>query len=293
MTAPDLHKLVDREIADIRHVYGAKDCILYALGLGLGSQASGPDLRYVYEENLRAVPTLLAVLASSSDWMRDSGTGIRWEKLVALSHDICLSAPLPTSGSVLGRTTVDSVHDRGAERGAIINWRRAVIDEVSGKELGTITAQALARANGGFGGEPPVRRSHPGFPPRDADYLIEWTTQPDQALLYRLSGDFNPLHADPEVAVEAGLERPILHGLCNLGIAAIAAGRDWPGGLPLLRSIGARYTDVFYPGDTLKTEVWHENGVAVFRCTSGRTRRTVLDDGVATFFSATNATEET
>lgn len=291
MTAPDLRKLVDVEIPGIRHAYSTKDCILYALGLGMGSQASGPDLRYVYEENLQAVPTLLAVLASSSDWMRDPETGIRWEQLVALSHDICLSAPLSTTGSVTGRTTVESVHDRGAERGAIINWRRTVIDEVSGKVLGTLTAQALARGNGGFGGEPPIRRTHPGFPRRNADYLIEWTTRPDQALLYRLSGDFNPLHANPEVAVEAGLDRPILHGLCNLGIASIAAAQDWPGGLPLLRSIGARYTDVFYPGDTLKTEVWHENDLAVFRCTSGQTRRTVLDDGVATFFSATNATQ--
>ncbi|TDF64566.1 MaoC/PaaZ C-terminal domain-containing protein [Cupriavidus sp. L7L] len=98
-----------------------------------------------------------------------------------------------------------------------------------------------------------------------------------------MSGDLNPLHADSDVAREAGLEAPILHGLCNLGIAAIATGRTASGGLPALRSIGARYADVLYPGDTLLAEIWHENGVALFRCRSARTKQIVVDDGIARF----------
>lgn len=292
LTTPDIRRLVDLEIPERRQEYGTKDCILYALGLGLGNQETDADLGHIYERDLVPVPTQLAVLAASSDWMRDPRTSIHWEQLVAISHDMVLSRPLAPSGIVRARTTVDAVYDRGPGRGAVIHWRRVVLDEESGEEVGTIRAQALARADGGFGGEKPVRRCHPGFPRRAADYVTEWKTHLNQALLYRLSGDLNPLHADPDVAREVGFERPILHGLCNLGIAALATGRSWPGGLPVLRSIGARYANVLYPGDTLKTEVWHESDVALFRCTSLRTRNIVIDDGIATFFDREKSARE-
>ncbi|TWG85619.1 Acyl dehydratase [Cupriavidus gilardii J11] len=285
MSAPDLRRLVDFQIPDQRQNYGARECILYALGLGLGDQPdSRSDLRYVYEKDLVPVPTQLAVLAASSDWMRDPRTGIRWEQLVALSHDLSLARPLPPSGGVRAKTWVEAVYDRGEGRGAIIHWTRVVSDEDSGDEIGTIRAQALALGNGGFGGEPPVRRPHPGLPRRQADFVAESNTHRNQALLYRLSGDMNPLHADPDIAREAGLDAPILHGLCGLGIAAVATGRTWSGGMSALQSIGGRYADVFYPGDTLRTEVWHEKGEALFRCSSLRTGRVVIDDGIARFF---------
>ncbi|CAG9167435.1 MaoC/PaaZ C-terminal domain-containing protein [Cupriavidus pampae] len=292
MSQPDLRRLVDFEIPEQRQAYGPKDCILYALGLGFGYEAtSACDLSYVYERDLIAIPTQLAVLAASSDWMRDPRTGIRWEHLVALSHDIHLAKPLASSGTVRARTRVEAVFDRGPERGAIIHWRRVVVDAHSGQEIGSVNGQALARANGGFGGDAPIRRRHAGFPSRPADHVTASTTHANQALLYRLSGDLNPLHADPEIARAAGLRTPILHGLCNLGIAATATGKNWRGGLPQLRSIGARYADVFYPGDTLRTEVWHEDGAALFRCSSVRTGQVVIDDGIGRFFDRPNPEE--
>ncbi|WP_342051082.1 MULTISPECIES: MaoC family dehydratase [unclassified Cupriavidus] len=282
MNPPDLRALVDVEMPDIRQRYGPKDCILYALGLGFGNQPDdASSLRYVYEQDLIALPTQLAVLASSSDWMRDPRTGIRWEHLVALSHDLSLPKPLATSGHVRARTAVEAVYDRGPGRGAIIAWRRVVTDDDTGEEIGIVRGQALARANGGFGGEPAPRRPHPGFPARAPDHVAAWPTQPNQALLYRLCGDTNPLHADPDVARAAGLDAPILHGLCNLGIAASAAGPLAPGGLTALGEIGARYAGVFYPGDTLRTEAWREAGVILFRSTSVRTGQCIIDDGAA------------
>jgi acyl dehydratase len=291
LSASTIRDLVNVHIPDQRQEYGPRDCILYALGLGLGHgqrhEAIGHAyLEHVYEKNLVPIPTQLAVMAASSDWMRDPQSGIRWEQLVALSHEISLSGPLSSSGRVRSKTVVDGVYDRGPGRGAVIHWSRVVEDEDTGEEIGTVRAQALARGDGGFGGEPPARRHHPGFPLRQADYIAESTTEANQALLYRLSGDLNPLHADPDVARKAGLDAPILHGLCALGMAAVATGRTWTGGLTTLRSIGARYADVFYPGDTLQTEIWHEEGGALFRCRSARAGGIVIDDGIVRFFPA-------
>ncbi|WP_156545836.1 MaoC/PaaZ C-terminal domain-containing protein [Cupriavidus sp. D384] len=282
MSAPSIHHLVGFEIPDQYQDYDERDSILYALGLGMGQLVGdSSELRYVYEKNLTAIPTQLAVLAGSSDWMRDTRTGICWEQLVALSHDLRLSRPLSASGKVYSKTVVENVYDRGIGRGAIIKWKRVVYDATNGEEIGTIDGQALARGDGGFGGEPPIRREFPGIPQRQPDYISEHRTLPGQALIYRLSGDWNPLHADPEVAREAGLEAPILHGLCNLGIAAVAIGRTLVGGVGSLMAIGGRYSSIFFPGDSLRTEIWHEDSAVLFRCISCRTKHVVIEDGLA------------
>lgn len=214
--------------------------------------------------------------------MREPESGIHWEKLVALSHEVEILRPLPPCGTVTSSMRVTDVFDRGAGKGAIIRWERERFDPNSGDPLSRITGRALARADGGFGGTDPPRPQHPGFPSSAPDFVSEWKTSPAQALVYRLSGDMNPLHADPIVAQIAGLDRPVLHGLCNLGIATLAVIRFCGNYDPMsLTKIGARYSNVFYPGDTLRTEIWRAGNIAVFRCKSLATGSIVLDDGVA------------
>jgi acyl dehydratase len=260
-------KLLALKIPEVAQAYTEKDAILYALGVGLGQDPSNADeLSFLYEENIKALPTFAVVLGWPGFWARDLDTGIDWVKLVAGEQGLTLHRPLMPRGIVVGRTRVTEIIDKGPGKGALVYSERTVIDQASGAPIATVTQTTFCRGDGGFGGPareaPPV---HP-VPERAPDLLCDLPTRPETALIYRLSGDPNPLHVDPAVAKAAGFPRPILHGLATFGIAGHALLKSFCGYDPArLAAIAGRYSAPVFPGETIRTEMWRDGTVVSFR----------------------------
>jgi acyl dehydratase len=265
--AIDYDKLLALKIPDAEQTYGAKDAILYALGIGLGlDPINENELPFVYEKDLKILPTFAAVLASPGFWLRDLDTGIDWVKLVHGEHSVLLHKKVPASGTVTSKTRVLDVVDKGEGKGAIVYSERTLFDKASGDLISTIVQTTFCRGDGGFGG--PQRPQWPvhAIPDRAPDLVCELPTRPEAALIYRLSGDPNPLHVDPAVAKAAGFPKPILHGLATFGVAGHAIVRTVCGYDPArLASIAGRFSAPVYPGETIRTELWRDGAVVSFR----------------------------
>jgi acyl dehydratase len=277
----DYDKLLSLRIPEVMQTYTERDAILYALGLGLGPDPlDESELAFVYEKSLKVLPTFATVLAWPGFWVRDLDTGIDWVKVVAGEQGLILHRPLAARGSVIGRTRVTEVIDKGAGRGAHVYSVRELIEAETGEKIATITATTICRGDGGFGG--PARSSPPAhqIPQRAPDLVSERGTRPEAALIYRLSGDPNPLHADPAVARAAGFPKPILHGLATFGIACHAIVKSLCGDDPSkLRAISGRYSAPVFPGETIRTEIWNEGAVASFRARVVERDVVALDNG--------------
>lgn len=244
-----------------RHEVTARDTILYALGVG------ACDLRHVYENGLEALPTMAAVVGYPGFFAREPQYGITWQKLLHGEQSILLHRPLPAEGVFIGTTRIEEIFDKGADKGAIMLATRAIHLEGDSSPIATVRATSFLRGDGGFGGgagAPPA--AHP-VPDREPDLILSSPTRRDQAILYRLSGDYNPLHIDLEVARAAGFERPILHGLCTYGIVGRALMEALCGGEGArVRRMDVRFSSPVYPGETVQTEIWREDsGRAAFR----------------------------
>jgi acyl dehydratase len=267
---------------EIEQTYTERDSILYALGVGLGSDPVDPDqLRFVYEEGLQALPTMAVVLGNPGFYFSDPASGVDWKRVVHGEQGLVLHRPLPSGGTVRSLNRIDSIVDKGKDRGALVYATRETRDASSGELICTTTATVFCRADGGFGGPGgPARPVHP-VPERDADHVISTPTLPQAALIYRLSGDRNPLHADPSVARDAGFPRPILHGLCTYAIAGHAVLGVLAGFQPeRLRRLDVRFSAPVLPGDTITTTIWQEGpGRAAFRCHVAEREATVIDNG--------------
>lgn len=250
------------DFGEIVQDYIQRDVILYALGVGMGADPlDAGQLRFVYEKGLQVAPTMATVLGTPGFWWRDSRTGADWVKLVHGEQRLRLFKPLPAAGSVLAKNRVVSLTDKGAGRGAIAVIRRELYDRAGGGKLAESTQVTFLRGDGGFsersGVSDPGPEPLPAVPERDPDIELELATLPQQALLYRLSGDYNVLHADPEVAQAAGFARPILHGLCTYGMAAHAVLKSVCGyDASALRSLSVRFTAPVFPGETVRFELW-------------------------------------
>ena len=269
----DPQRLLALDFPEIVHAYTTRDTILYALGVGLGSDPlNRHHLQYVYEQGLVALPTMAVVLAYPGFWYRDLDTGLDFSRTVHGAESIAIHAPLPVAVIVVAKTRIVDVIDKGAGRGALVVSERAVCDGADGRLLATVRQTAFCRADGGFGG-PERREPRPPPPPdRPADHAVHFTTRPEAALIYRLSGDPNPLHVDPEAARAAGFARPILHGLCTMGVvchAAVAAlfGHD-PAALTRME---CRFTAPVIPGDSIRSEFWATPEGWSFRASVGET----------------------
>lgn len=282
----DEARLKNWPFEDIEQTYTAKDTILYALGVGLGADPMDErQLRFVYEDGLRALPTLTAVLAYPGFWIRNPASGVDWKQVLHGEQGLVIHRPLPATGTVVGRTAVEAVIDKGPGKGALVYTRRDVRDKETGALLCSITSTSFARADGGFGGPGgPVKPVHV-LPERAPDIVCDLPTLPQAALLYRLSGDYNPLHADPAIAKAAGFPRPILHGLCTYGVAGHALLRELCGYDPArLRRMDVRFSAPVFPGETLRTEIWHEaEGKAGFRCRVLGRDVVVINNGLAEY----------
>ena len=260
-------KLLALKIPEVTQAYTERDAILYALGVGLGRDpVDEGELPFVYEKNLKLLPTFAAVLGWPGFWVRDLDTGIDWVKVVAGEQGLVLHRPLAPRGTAVGRTRITEIIDKGAGKGALVYSERDLIDGASGERIASVTQTTFCRGDGGFGG--PAREApaaHP-IPVRAPDLVCDRATRPEAALIYRLSGDPNPLHVDPAVARAAGFPRPILHGLASFGIAChgilkCLCEHD-PG---RLRSISGRYSAPVFPGETIRTEMWRDGPLVSFR----------------------------
>ena len=279
MTETDLSRLPEMAFDEVEHAYGPRDSILYALGAGYGADPLDTEqLRFVYEANLKAAPTMATVLAHPGVWY--SNIGLDYLKVVHASERIELFAPLPPAGVLVARNRVLDFIDRGHRKGGFLVSQRDITDKATGVKLATVTQTAYCRADGGRGGTSTVSPVPHPIPQRAPDAVCELPTTPQTALIYRLSGDPNPLHVDPAVAALAGFARPILHGLATYGVVGHALLRTLCGyDTARLRAMDCRFTAPVMPGDTIRTEMWQDGETVSFRALVGS--KAVVDNGWA------------
>jgi len=260
-------KLLALDVPAVEHAYGPKDCILYALGIGLGQDPMNEDeLAFVYEKTQKVLPTFALVQGYSPYWLRDPASGVTWTKVLHGEQGLTLHKPVQAQGVVVGQTRIVDVIDKGAGKGALVFSERQVTDKATGALLATLTQTTFCRADGGFGGPPREAPAPHPIPERPPDLTCDLPTRPEMALVYRLSGDVNPLHADPGFAKAAGFARPILHGLATFGVAGHALLKSVCGYDPArLTAIKGRFSAPVYPGETIRTEIWRDGVVLSFR----------------------------
>ncbi len=269
--------------------YSSKDAILYALALGYGEDPLDErQLRYVTESDQCVAPTMPVVFCHPGFWIKAPQLGLDWRKFVHMSQRLKLEAPLASAGSITSNTYNAVVADRGEGRGAIIVQRREMSDATSGQRVAVIESTYLARGDGGFsaadGRSDPLPEANETAAVSGAPAIVlDLPILPQAALLYRLSGDLNPLHSSPAAAAAAGFERPILHGLCTYGVAAravLAAFCDYDG--VRLKEIYARFSAPVFPGEVIRFEMRQGEGGSVhFEASVPARDMTVLKDGLA------------
>jgi acyl dehydratase len=276
--------LANWKFADQQYTFTRRDTMLYALGVGLGVTATDPNqLTFLYEKELRALPTMAVMLGYRGFWMQDPATGIDWRRVLHSGQSVTLHALLPVEGVVVSRQRVTGLIDKGRDKGAILVVERDIFRADGQTLLAQVEQTSVLRGDGGFGRSFGSVRPTEKVPERVADWIIDLPTLPQAALLYRLSGDYNPLHADPEVAAAAGFPRPILHGLCTFGVVGQALLGACAGWNPArIRSLRGRFAAPVYPGESIRTEIWLDgvNGVRL-RARSIERDVVVFDHGYA------------
>lgn len=273
---------VGREFGPSEVRWDARDAMLYALGVGAGQSDPFQELQFTTENTagvaLRVLPTYAVVITQNAGAKIDFGP-IDRTKLVHAEQGFELHRPLPLEGRVHVTTRITGIYDKGS--GALACTESTVVDAERGDTLITARSSVFIRGEGGFGGEKgPAGPAK--VPDRAPDFDQTVTTRADQALLYRLSGDRNPLHSDPAFAARGGFAKPILHGMCTYGITGRLLLNAFCDADPdRLRSMHGRFTRPVLPGDTLRVQGWREAGAIRFR-TLGASGDPVLDNGLVT-----------
>lgn len=282
--AIDYDTLKKWSIPDQVSAYDERDCMLYALGLGYGADPMDEsELAFVFERGLRVVPSLFTVIGAPGAWATDPGTGIDWMKILHGEHRLTLHGPPPPQGVLRSSTHVARIVDKGPGRGALVVTERVVTNEATGALLATIAHTSFCRADGGIGRTDEAAVALPPAPDSPPDTSVSLPTLPGAALLYRLNGDRNPIHADPAIARAAGFERPILHGLCTYGMACRAILKACCDNDPSrLASLSLRFSAPFVPGDVLRVDIWRNGNEVRFQGVSQRSQTRVLSHGNAT-----------
>lgn len=270
----DHRKLRDFPIPEMRQTYSSRDAQFYALSVGLGQDPlSEAELRFVDETRGPLVlPSLCVVLGHPGFWISDPATTVNALKLVHAEEAFEILRPLSATATVIGRTRITDLVDKGEGRGALLYTEKELIDAADGIVIARVLRTTMLRGDGGYGGHSGAPRATPMEPSGPPDIVIERAVRPEQALLYRLNGDPNPLHIDPATARAAGFAHPILHGLCTFGMATAQIVLALASGDPSrLRGFRARFSAPVYPGETLRFDIW----------TSGALRATAVERGVA------------
>lgn len=257
------------EYPPVRRRYDERDCILYALGVG------ATELPFVYEQGLRALPTFPVVPPFAALMLMEDELGIDLATVLHGEQRLTLHRPVPPAGELHVRAHVSKLWDKGS--GAIIDTTAEV--SVDGDPVATAIYSSFVRGGGGFGGDRGAGLAAPPGLDGPPDAVVAAATLPQQAQLYRLCGDTNPLHVDPAFARRAGFERPILHGLCTYGFAARVALPVVADGEPSnILAINARFTGVVYPGEALTVELWRTGPEHAYGRVSVAARASVVID---------------
>jgi len=282
--------ILDQKTAPRTFTYGDKDVMLYALGVGMGADPMDEkELAFVYEKNLKVVPTAVTVLSSTAGMrmfpppeMPPGHRASSFNYLMILHGEqkVELLRPLPPGGTFTAQGRTVGAWDKGKEKGAVV-----ISEDIWTDEKGEVVAKSqntlFARGDGGFGGPSEGQPAPHATPTRAPDLSLHFATRPDQALLYRLNGDRNPLHSDPESAKISGFPRPILHGLCTYGItcrAVLAGIVDYDS--DAVRSHQARFSAPTFPGDVITVDLWKDGKEVSFEARVKARNVTVIRNGL-------------
>jgi acyl dehydratase len=256
-----------------------RETMLYALGIGMGSDPLNMnELPFVYENNLKAVPTLATVVAWGAGPL--GKTGINYLMVVHGEQSVTFHKPMPTEAQIIADSRIAGAYDKGPGKGAVIYTETVIKDAKSGEPIATLLGSTFARGDGGFGGPSDGAPTPHEVPSRAPDRSIDIPTRPDQALIYRLSGDRNPLHSDPSIATAAGFPRPILHGLCTYGITCRAVLQTYADYDPAkIKSHAVRFSSPVYPGETITVDMWKDGDTISFEARVKARDVTVIKNG--------------
>ncbi|MDX2233943.1 MAG: MaoC/PaaZ C-terminal domain-containing protein [Hyphomonadaceae bacterium] len=281
--AIDLDKALSLRSTGQEFTYTDRDTMLYALGVGMGADPMNRDeLPFVYENGLKVLPTQATVIAFTAG--RTLETGINFMMVVHGEQRLTVHKPLPDRGTVITDWRLTDVIDKGAGKGAVLVGETVMTEKATGDKLVTLVSSTFARADGGFGGPSEGGPQPHPTPTRAPDAELALPTRPDQALLYRLSGDRNPLHSDPDLAKAAGFPRPILHGLCTYGVTCRAVLQTYCAFDPT-RIVGhdVRFSSPVFPGETIVTRMWKDGNIVSFEASVlERPGVTVIKNGKTT-----------
>ena len=265
--------------------YGDRETMLYALGVGFGRDPmNAKELPFVYEKGLKTLPTQATVIAWGAGGMRDSG--INYLLVVHGEQKLTLHKPLPMAAKISVDSGVVGAWDKGKDKGAIIVTESVIKERTTGDKLCTLVNTTFARGDGVFGGPKEGAPEPHQLPTRAAEVVHEADTRADQAFLYALSGDRNPLHRDPNVAKMAGFPKPILHGLCTYGTACRSVISTICKYDPTkITGFDVRFSAPVFPGETIVTEMWVDGNIVSFRSKVKERDIVVLNNGKCTLAS--------
>tara|TARA_B100000953_G_scaffold299180_1_gene298362 strand:+ start:1057 stop:1911 length:855 start_codon:yes stop_codon:yes gene_type:complete len=264
--------------------WDSKDCLLYSLGVGAGAgDPTGFELEFTTENTnevtQKALPTMCVVLGATGRGGPLSHLGeVDYSKMVHGEQEVILHKPLPTSATVRSTSKISNIYDKG--KAALVILETTAIDTADGEQMFTNVSRLFFRGEGGWGGDRgPAEKFE--FPDRNADHVISYPTRPDQALLYRLNGDRNPLHSDPSFAALGGFPKPILHGLCTYGFTGRALLHAVCDSDPVrFRAMEGRFSSPVMPGEVLEIHIWVDGQQVKFKTFASD--RVVLDNGLLT-----------
>ena len=268
----------------VERSWDSKDALLYAVGVGAGWPDPLQDLQFTTENSKgidqQVLPTFAVIIGSGGVGALRMIGPFNPAMLVHGEQGVRIHNPIPVSGTVKVGGKVTGIYDKGS--GAVVVIEADGADAATGQPMFTTTTSLFIRGEGGWGGDRGPGSDRNVAPERAPDHEVVMTTKPDQALVYRLSGDRNPLHADPTFAAKGGFDRPILHGLCTYGFTARALMGELCGNDPArFVSMDGRFSKPVYPGDALTVTMWVDGDRAVFRAAANGV--TVIDGGLFTF----------
>ena len=264
------------------YAYTDRDVMLYAYGIGMGADPMDEkELAFVNEAYYTARPVkVVPTFASVAAWGAGPGE-MNLNRLLVVDgeRDITFHRPMPVAAKITADSSVLGVFDKGKDKGLVVRHKTVLKDE-SGAELATLVASRFARGDGGIGGPSEGQPEAHAMPSRAPDKTIEITTRPDQALVYRLCGDRNPLHSDPEFAKRGGFPKPILHGMCTYGITCRGVLQTYADYDPsAFKQHAVRFSSPVYPGETVSMDMWKDGNVVSFEAKVKERGVTVIKSG--------------
>ncbi|CAM3842367.1 MaoC/PaaZ C-terminal domain-containing protein [Bordetella tumulicola] len=271
-------QLLNHDLPPVVHRYTERDTMLYALSLGLGQDPLDEyDLSFVDSQyGPRVMPAMAVILGYPGFWLKAPEIAADVVRLLHGEQGVEVFHEIPAAGELIGKTRVLEAVDKG-DKGLLLYTEKQLTDATTGVLLARTFATHVLRGDGGMSGAPTKARAAHVMPTSAPDHVVSMQTRPEQALLYRLNGDYNPLHSDPAIARAAGYERPILHGLCTFGMVAHAVTRSRVPVGRRVRSLSLRFSGPVYPGETLEVQTWLDGS---FRARVVERDALVVDNGL-------------